>query len=68
MRGKHRGINYSVVRTGTRSWEWSMYLGAPSILKMGVASSELGAATRACEFIDDWLRFHASDQIKPASI
>ena len=56
MRGKHRGIGYSVVRTGIRSWEWSMYLGAPSIFKMGEASSELGASTRACEFIDETLQ------------
>jgi hypothetical protein len=52
---EYRGISYSVVRTGATSWEWSVSLGAPTVLKMGEAASELLAAVRVRQLIDEAL-------------
>jgi hypothetical protein len=57
VKEKHRGISYSVVRTGAGSWEWSVRLGRrPAVLKMGEASSELNAAVQARQLIDEALK------------
>jgi hypothetical protein len=56
VKGKHRSISYSVVRTGAISWEWSVQLGTPTVLKTGEASSESIAVMQARQFIDNALR------------
>jgi hypothetical protein len=56
VKDKYRDIGYSIVRTGASSWEWSLHLGAPTVLEMGSASSEHDAVMQARQIIDEALQ------------
>jgi hypothetical protein len=55
VKDKHRGVSYSVVRTGAISWEWYVQLGTPTVLKTGEASSEPIALMQAHQLIGNAL-------------
>jgi hypothetical protein len=51
---RERGVSRrQLFSPGASSWEWSVSLGAPAVLKIGKASSEFNAVQRARRIIDE---------------
>jgi hypothetical protein len=50
---KHRGVEYSVVQGGQPDvWRWSVMVGRPAMLRVGVAKTEQQAEMEVWRVID----------------